>query len=290
MRNNSMIIGLVAGGLALAVTNLKAQAADEVLPPVPQPQSSRTGEKPKQAATTQSLIGQSNFKATSLIGLPVRNQSGDLLGKVENLIVNVDTHSMPFAIVEHGGTLGIGGTRVAVPLTNLKWSSEPRQLILTATKEQFQAANSAPTGGWLAVADEDWTRSVDRFYGQPSAPGPSRFERQEVSGISEGRQLVRTPADQKGATDLEEQINAPDPAVMNKLAQPKDETLMTKVNGMIHQTLGDRANQVQVTIDQGVVKLSGMVPTEMEKRLLAHQILGLPGVDRVEDKLTIQGQ
>ena len=166
MRSSSMIIGLVAGGLSLAVTNLQAQAVDEVLPPVPQ--APLKGDKAKQVPTTTSVAGPSSFKVTTIIGLSVRNESGDLLGKVDNLIVSVDTHSMPFAIVEYGGALGIGGTRVAVPMANLKWSSEPKQLTLTATKEQFQAASSAPTGGWLAVADEDWTKSVDRFYGQPA--------------------------------------------------------------------------------------------------------------------------
>ena len=37
------------------------------------------------------------------------------------------SHTVPFAIIEYGGTLGIGETRVVVPLTALKWSSEYRE-------------------------------------------------------------------------------------------------------------------------------------------------------------------
>ena len=146
MGSKSMIIALVAGGLTLATTNLKAQGSDELLPPAGRPQSDQMGQKPGKAAQAYGSRSGANLKASSIIGLAVRNDSGERLGRVQDVIVNLNTHTAPFAIVEYGGTLGVGETRVAVPLTDLKWSSESRALILTATKKQFQAANGSPTG------------------------------------------------------------------------------------------------------------------------------------------------
>jgi BON domain len=204
---------------------------------------------------------------------------------VRDLIVNLDTHTAPFAIIEYGGTLGLGETRVAVPLTDLKWSGQAGQFICTATKQQFDSASSTPKGGWMAVLGEDWTKNVDRYYGQPSAMTVSRFERQETTGMNEGREAVRNPSEQKGARSLEDPQPAANLGTTNTLAKPTDEVLMTKVNSLIKQDLGNQASNIQVTIAKGVVTLNGKVATEAQKTMLEKQVKALPGVDRVQDNL-----
>jgi hypothetical protein len=288
MRKNNIMIAIWAGGLAAATMNLMAQGDNELLPPAGLLKSAQPAHYSKQAAIAPSSAETLEFKASSIIGLPVCSVTGDRLGKVEDLIVNLGTHSTPFAIVAYGGKLAIGGTRVAVPLTVLKWSSEPKQLILPTTKEQFQAASSAPTGGWMAVAGEDWARDVDRFYGQPPAISSSRFERQEMSGMSEGREAVRDPSDQKGASSLEGQPLGTELGATKTLPKSTDEALKTKVQDLVRQQLGDRAGLVQVAIAKGVVTLNGAVASDTEKKTLVHQIMGLPGVARVEENLTTQ--
>ena len=290
MRKNNMIITLVAGGLTLAAMNLTAQGADEILPPTGQPKPAQPSQYSKEAATAPSAAETLEFKTSSIIGLPVRSDTGDRLGKVADLIVNLGTHSTPFAIVEYGGTLGIGETRVAVPLTELKWSSAPRQLILSTTKDQFQAASTEPSGGWMAVSGEDWARNVDRFYGQPTTASSSKFERQEMSGMNEGREAVRESSDQKGASSLEGQMPGTELGATISASKTTDEALTTKVNDLIHQQLGDQASQVKVAIAKGVVTLNGAVPSDTEKKSLVHDIMGLPGVARVEENLTTRNQ
>jgi sporulation protein YlmC with PRC-barrel domain len=284
MQKNSMIIALMAGGLALATMNLTARGADEMLPPSGHPQSAQSGYHSKEATPTQSPYGTLDFKASSIVGLAVLNDTGERLGKVQDLIISLTSGSVPFAIVEYGGTLGLGQTRVAVPLKDLKYSSEPKQLILATTKAQFQSASSAPTGGWIAVADEDWMRNIDRFYGQPSASS-SRFERQETSGVTEGREPVRDPAEQRGASHLLDQPGTVNPVLDNMLSKPAGEDLSTKVNGLVRQNLADKASDIQVALTNGIVTLSGKVPNEAQKTALENQIKALPGVNQVENHL-----
>ena len=152
MQKRNLIIGLMAGGLALATTNVMAQGTEEALPAEHTPQMGRSSEPSVAAQLAGTTVGASDLRASRIIGLAVRNESGERLGKVEDLIVRFTSHSVPFAIVGYGGTLGIGETRVAVPLTDLRWSSEPRELTLSATKQQFQSASMTPTGAWMAVA------------------------------------------------------------------------------------------------------------------------------------------
>jgi hypothetical protein len=275
-----MIIALVAGGLALATTNLKAQGTEQASPAKRQP-----GQSSKQAGRAYIPSAPLNLKASNIIGLPVRNDSDEHLGNVQDLIVNLGSQSVPFAIVEYGGTLGLGEIRVAVPLTDLKWSAEPKELILTATKEQFEAASSAPTGGWMAVAGQNWLKNVDRFYGQPSGISLSRFERQETSGMNEGREQVRNPSDLKGASSMEKHNPGTDPQAVTTMTKPADDQLAAQVNALVQQNVQNGSRDIQVVIKNGVVTLMGRIPTDEQKELLEKEIKALPGVDRVQDSM-----
>jgi sporulation protein YlmC with PRC-barrel domain len=183
MRNSNLITALVAGAMVLATTNLKGQNAEQQFPAKNPLLVGQPGQYSKQAEPAGALSGAQNLKASTIIGLPVRNESGERLGKVQDLIVSMASHSVPFAIVEYGGALGVGATHVAVPLPDLKWSSESKQLILTTTKEQFESASTTPTGEWAGIASDDCLKNADRFYGQPSIISQSRYERQEATGI-----------------------------------------------------------------------------------------------------------
>jgi hypothetical protein len=207
---------------------------------------------------------------------------------VQDLIVNLRTDSVGFAIIDYGGALGFGGTRVAVPLTDFKWSNHPRELILTATKAEFDSASTTPTAGWMAFTGQPWMKQVDRFYGQPAQTTLSRFERQESSSPNAGMEPVRNPTERKGATALEQGFTSTNTGAMNALSGQANEALKSKVNGLIRQDLGDKADQVHARIENGVVKLSGMVPNDTQKRHLVQQIQALPGVTSVEENLTTQ--
>ena len=290
MRKSNLVSALVAGGLALATTNLGAQGTEEALPGSGQPQSGQgqTSKSTQPAATPESS---SKLKASSIVGMAVRNDSGDRFGKVEDLIVSFDSHSVPFAIVEYGGTLGIGSTRVAVPLADLKRAVEPRELILAATKDQFQSASTAPTGGWMAMAGEDWMKNVDRFYGQPSAI-QGKYERQEASGMSEGREAVRNATEPKTPPDLRQNQPTANPATsaLPTAAAPSDQYVTDKAIALIHQELGQSASDVRCSFKDGVVTLKGKVDNEAQKQALENKIKALAGVNRVQNDLEISSK
>ncbi len=301
MRNRNLKLALLAGVLALTSTNLLALRGQEASPAPNQAQLAREAKDFKNKDTQPAVTSAeaSNLRASSLIGLPVRGDSGERLGKLQDIIVNLESHAAPFAIVEYGSTFGIGGTRVAVPLADLKWSmSEPRQLFMTTTKADFQAANLAPTGEWAAVAGEDWAKSVDRYYGQPSMADSLRHERHEATGMMEGREPVRHPT--KG-TDPADKLaplpaNSPTEQIQPPAAPPADQTpppaarpgqddLTTKVNSLVKEDAGKDADNIQVSIKDGVVTLTGKVATAAQKAAIESRIKALSGVERVENNL-----
>lgn len=291
MRNRNLITALVTGGLALTAANLTAQRAEEAVPKPDQPQYTHETQKPKEVQSDNAFTSGENLKASSIIGMHVRNDAGDRLGKVQDIIVNLQSRSAPYAIVEYGGALGIGATRIAVPLSDLRWSSDTKHLFMTATKEEFQSANVAPTGGWMVVSGEDWAKNVDKFYGQPAALDKSRFERQEATDIMKGREPVRNPTEVNTApTEAKsaEQLLNPTPGTVPEqkdLTKPTDEELVTKVNSLVRTDVGQDADNIQVSISGGVVTLKGKVPSAAQKKALENSIKALPGVTRIENNL-----
>jgi hypothetical protein len=191
------------------------------------------------------------------------------LGKVEDLIIALNSDRAPFAIVRYGGVLGIAGTKVAVPFHELTLTADNKELTLAATEEEFTSASTSPSGAWAAVADQDWAKNVDRYYGQPDRE-LSRFERQGLEEGRQGHEFVRESSDHGQA------------------GKPADSEITTKVNKVIDNHLGASARQnIQVTVANGVVTLKGKVANAQDQRMLDETLKSLKGVDRVDDQLSL---
>jgi sporulation protein YlmC with PRC-barrel domain len=285
MRRRNLDRGLTFAGLVVATMTLSAQPANRVSPAYGPPQPGHSVPSSQGAEPGRSGAGPPELKVSSILGLPVRSEAGEPLGRVQDLIVSVDSRAVSFAIVQYGGTLGIGETRVAVPMQDLRWSPGRSELILAASRRQFEAASSVPTGAWASVAGEDWVQHIDRFYGHPSATGQSRYERQQVLDLGEGREPVRASVVREVWEPPKTPPRAANTNVNESVTQLTDEDLMAQINGLVRRYLGDRADGVQVTLTEGVVTLTGRIATQAQQRLLEVQIKALPGVRRVQDVL-----
>jgi sporulation protein YlmC with PRC-barrel domain len=274
MRNRYLVCALVSGGLALAPTMLTAQ--DYSTPPASNhTEFNHPGRYAHQNGTAGTASEMSDLRASSIIGQTVRTEAGERLGKVQDLIINLSSQSAPFAIIEYGGALGVGATHVAVPVTELKWSSDQRQLVMATTKDQFEASSTTPTGGWESVSNEDCLKNVNRYYGQPGTISQGRFERQELTGTTEGRESVRNPLEERGANGLVGTTNT----------ISTDDYVVKQVNAVIRQNMGENASDIHVTVKKGVVILKGKTATVEQKQALENQIKAVPGVTSVEDRL-----
>jgi len=302
MRNRNMIIVAVATGLVAATTSLAVQDPNN---PASTPAQPGQDQKPSAAQSQPAApalssnpeskqAGMANHatlpicdRASRIIGLEVRSTDGDRLGHIQDVVVSLEADRAPFAIIRSGGAFGIGETRTAVPFKELKLSEDHRLLTMTGTKEQFASASQAPNGSWTGVADQDWAKGVDRFYGQPSAMELSRAERQEMDAATAGQEFVRTPAEPEKGSELLKPGALPEPSKPLTAPQPGDEETKASVSKLIKKTLGDTAGQdIHVSVEQGVVTLKGGTADAETQRQLDQQINGLPGVKRVDDLLT----
>lgn len=102
--------------------------------------------------------------ASNLIGTTVKNLQGDTLGKITDLTISNDR--VTFAVISHGGILGIGDKLIPVPINALK-ITDNKNAVLDITKDKLATAPNYEKDSkkWPDFSNRQWTSDTYRFYG-----------------------------------------------------------------------------------------------------------------------------
>ena len=113
------------------------------------------------------------LSAGSLTGNRVRNPAGEDLGKIEELMIDLPSGRLAYAVISFGGFLGIGDKLFAVPWQALTWSETGREFIMHVDRSELEEAPGFDPNQWPDMADPSWSSRVDEFYarrdGDPAA-------------------------------------------------------------------------------------------------------------------------
>ena len=102
------------------------------------------------------------YGMSELLGSGVKNLQGDYLGRITDLVV--DSHGrVTFAVLAHGGFLGMGGTSVAVPFEALTFDPKGKHFAFDITRERL---NTAPAFSMRDLTNETWAENVYRYFGR----------------------------------------------------------------------------------------------------------------------------
>jgi sporulation protein YlmC with PRC-barrel domain len=119
------------------------------------------------------------FMVEKIIGSKVINLKGETLGKIENLVVDIDTGRIVYAILESGGFLGIGDKLFPVPWKSLAALPAEGIFFLNQSKEQMVKAPSFDRKNLPDMGDVRWGADVFKYYGAPSGyahGGPLNYD------------------------------------------------------------------------------------------------------------------
>ncbi len=100
----------------------------------------------------------------SLIGNPVRNLSGEDLGKIDEIMLDPEFNRIGYAVVSFGTFLGMGGKLFAVPWEALTLDTENKCFILNVEKERLENAPGFDKDNWPAFADRSWGEQIYSHY------------------------------------------------------------------------------------------------------------------------------
>ncbi|HET9212620.1 MAG TPA: PRC-barrel domain-containing protein [Thermoanaerobaculia bacterium] len=105
------------------------------------------------------------LSATTMIGDSVTNRSGEDLGKIEELMIDLGRGSVAYAVLSFGGVLGMGDKLFAIPFQALKLDADHECFVLDVDKEKLKKAPGFDKDHWPSTADRTWGSQIHSYYG-----------------------------------------------------------------------------------------------------------------------------
>lgn len=108
--------------------------------------------------------------ATSIIGDRVENPMGEDLGKIDNLMININTGMIEYVVLDFGSFLGIGGKLFAIPFSELRIDPVRQLFILNREKEYLKNMPGFDKNHWPDTNDHTYFDDVDTYWGTTVQP------------------------------------------------------------------------------------------------------------------------
>lgn len=101
----------------------------------------------------------------TITGDSVVNPQGENLGTIKDLMIEIDSGQVAYAVLDFGSFLGMGGKLFAVPWHALQLQPEQKRFQLDVRKEQLEQAHGFDPEHWPDMADRSWQTDVHKVYG-----------------------------------------------------------------------------------------------------------------------------
>lgn len=105
------------------------------------------------------------LSASTLAGDRVRNSGGDDLGKIEELMIDIPSGRVAYAVLSFGGFLGMGNKLFAVPWNALTLDEDEHEFVLNVDKNVLENAPGFDKDNWPDMANPNWGSQVYGHYG-----------------------------------------------------------------------------------------------------------------------------
>lgn len=106
------------------------------------------------------------MSSSSLTGDKVYNTMNEDLGKIEDIMIDVESGRVSYAVLSFGGFLGLGDKLFAIPWTALRLDEERKCFVLDVDKKTLESAPGFDKDHWPDLSSADYQQSVYSHYGQ----------------------------------------------------------------------------------------------------------------------------
>ena len=103
--------------------------------------------------------------ADTLIGDDVYNHSDEELGEIKEIMLDMRTCQIAYAVLSFGGLLGMGEKLFAVPWERLTLDTVNKRFLLNVEKSQLKDAPGFDKNNWPDMASDAWNQQMEAFYG-----------------------------------------------------------------------------------------------------------------------------
>jgi len=102
--------------------------------------------------------------AATLIDDDVVNATGEDLGKIESIMLDVQSGRIAYAVLSFGGFLGMGTKLFAIPWSALTLDADEKRFVLDTPKERLENAPGFDKDHWPSMADPRWAKELHAYY------------------------------------------------------------------------------------------------------------------------------
>ena len=106
------------------------------------------------------------LSASTLAGDRVRNTAGEDLGKIEDIMLDIPSGRIAYAVLSFGGFLGIGDKLFAVPWHALTVDEDNHEFVMDVDKKVLENAPGFDKDNWPDMADPNWGAQIHSYYGR----------------------------------------------------------------------------------------------------------------------------
>ena len=106
------------------------------------------------------------LSASTLSSDSVKNRADEDLGKIKELMIDIPSGRVAYAVLSFGGFLGMGDKLFAVPWDALTLDEDRKCFVLDADKAKLENAPGFYKDNWPDMTDTLWGEDVHSFYGQ----------------------------------------------------------------------------------------------------------------------------
>jgi sporulation protein YlmC with PRC-barrel domain len=109
--------------------------------------------------------------ADTLLGEDVYNRQDEDLGDIKEIMLDMQSGRVAYAVLSFGGILGMGNKLFAVPWQALQLDTVNKRFILDISKERLENAPGFDKDNWPDMAGSEFSNQIHTFYGTHPEPG-----------------------------------------------------------------------------------------------------------------------
>lgn len=103
--------------------------------------------------------------AGTLTGNDVYNHKDEDLGDIKEIMLDMPSGKVSYAVLSYGSFLGLGEKLFAVPWNALKLDTVNKRFVLNVEKERLKDAPGFDKDHWPNMADHSWIANIHSYYG-----------------------------------------------------------------------------------------------------------------------------
>lgn len=121
---------------------------------------SRTGH----VATDDKQTGATLLSGATITGDDVCNMKDENLGKIQDIMIDVEEGEIRYVVLATGGFMGMGDRLFAIPWKALQHDTANRRFLLDVEVDRLKKAPGFDKDQWPDMADPTWNSTVETFY------------------------------------------------------------------------------------------------------------------------------